>query len=72
MKHTSDDRLLSLRLLALGNASIGFEPHRRMINNLANEPARERRHNRRVINWLAWHYQSQISPELVPIILPLE
>jgi hypothetical protein len=43
-----------------------------MINNLADEPARERRHNRRVINWLARHYQSQISPELVPIILPLE
>lgn len=60
-------RLLHLRALALRNARIGYEPHRERIERHAARISKVGLHEAD-INWLAWHYRRQISPELVPYV----
>lgn len=65
---TSRQRLLHIRALALRNVRTGYEPHQRRIEDLAERGLRKASLYEREINWLAWHYRRQISPELVPFV----
>lgn len=65
-KATPRHRLLHLRVLALRNVRTGYEPHQQAIRGLSLQPITKLCHYADHINYLAWHYRVQISPEMVP------
>jgi hypothetical protein len=67
---TPRHRLLRLRLLALRNAVVGYEPHQQSIRVLLDRPVTKLGVEERRINYLSWRYRRQISPELVPYRAP--
>lgn len=64
---TPAERILFLRVLALRNAVIGYEPHRQAIEYYYRRGVRRVVTSADHINWLARHYRRRISPELVPV-----
>lgn len=67
---TQAQRILFLRILALRNARIGYEPHRERIKRLYDAGIRKVMlwDTPADINRLAWKYRRQISAELVPFV----
>lgn len=64
---TPKQRILFLRVLALRNVVIGYEPHRQSIEYYYRRGVRRVVTSEDHINWLARHYRRRISPELVPV-----
>lgn len=65
---TPAQRILFLRVLALRNAAIGYEPDRQAIEYFYRRGVRRVVTSEAHINALAWRYRRQISPELVPVL----
>lgn len=64
---TPAQRILFLRVLALRNARIGWDPHREAIEFIYRRGVRHVVTSADQINRLARLYRRQISPELVPV-----
>ena len=65
-KAVSKRLLLWLRILALQNCAIAYEPHQDEVRRLLDRGIRKAGVHPLRVNYLAWRYRRQISAELVP------